>query len=127
MGTKARAAADARVRRDRGAAEPAALLAESARSRRRVSIRVLLAGTFDPEFARNRVLISLLEREGFEVDVARRELWGRDRRLLIQESKWGLIRRALRTYPSLVAQLARAKRPDVILVPYPGHVDVPFI
>jgi glycosyltransferase involved in cell wall biosynthesis len=92
-----------------------------------VSLRVLLAGTFDPEFARNRVLVSLLEREGFEIDVARRELWGRDRRFLVDEPKWGLLRRGLASYPSLAAQLARTKRPDIILVPYPGHVDVPFI
>lgn len=92
-----------------------------------MSIRVLLAGTFDPEFARNRVLVSLLEREGIEIEVARRELWGRDRRFLVDEPKWGLLRRGLRTYPSLAAQLARSKRPDVIFVPYPGHVDIPFI
>ena len=53
-----------------------------------MSLRVLLAGTFDPDFARNRVLVSLLEREGFEIEVARRELWGRDRRFLVDESKW---------------------------------------
>ena len=37
-----------------------------------MSTRVLVAGTFDPEFARNRVLVSLLEQEGFEVEIVRR-------------------------------------------------------
>jgi glycosyltransferase involved in cell wall biosynthesis len=92
-----------------------------------LSIRVLLAGTFDPEFARNRVLVSLLEREGFEVEIARRELWGGNRRVLVDEPKGPLVRRAIRVYPSLARELARAARPDVILVPYPGYVDVPLI
>ena len=92
-----------------------------------MSTRVLLAGTFDPDFARNRVLVSLLEREGFEIEVARRELWGRDRQLLVNQPKWRLLRRGLTAYPWLVGRVARAARPDVILVPYPGHVDVPLI
>jgi glycosyltransferase involved in cell wall biosynthesis len=92
-----------------------------------VSIRVLLAGTFDPEFARNRVLISLLEREGFELEYARRELWGRERHLLVDQPKARLVRRSLAVYPALASSVARAKRPDVILVPYPGYVDMPFI
>ena len=92
-----------------------------------MSTRVLLAGTFDPEFARNRVLVSLLEQERLEVEIARRELWGRERHLLVDQPKLRLVRRALTAYPALVASVVRAKRPDVILVPYPGYADMPFI
>ena len=92
-----------------------------------MSVRVLLAGTFDPEFARNRVVMSLLERAGFEIEIARRELWGRDRRLLVDQPKWGLLRRGMVAYPSLAATVARRRRPDLIFVPYPGYVDVPVI
>ncbi len=92
-----------------------------------MSTRVLLAGTFDPDFARNRVLVSLLERGGFEVETARRELWGRNRRFLVDEPKGPLARRALRVYPGLARQIARTARPDIIVVPYPGYIDVPLI
>lgn len=89
--------------------------------------RVLLAGTFDPEFTRNRVLVSLLERAGCEVSVVRRELWGRERYTHINASKARLAARAAAAYPRLLGDLVRAPRPDVILVTYPGYFDVPFI
>jgi glycosyltransferase involved in cell wall biosynthesis len=92
-----------------------------------VSTRILLAGTFDPEFARNRVLLSLLKRAGFEIEVARRELWGHERHLLVDQPKWQLLRRGLTAYPGLIRTVARAQRPDVIFVPYPGYGDVPLI
>jgi glycosyltransferase involved in cell wall biosynthesis len=92
-----------------------------------VSTRVLLAGTFDPDFARNRVIRSLLERQGFDVEVARSELWGRQRHLLVDQSKARLLARALAAYPALVSRAVRSHRPDLILVPYPGYLDMPFI
>jgi glycosyltransferase involved in cell wall biosynthesis len=92
-----------------------------------VSVRVLVAGTFDTEFARNRVLISLLRREGFDVRLAQHELWGRERPTLVDGPKARLAGRALKAYPALLADVVRAKRPDVILVPYPGYFDMPLI
>ena len=92
-----------------------------------MSIRVLVAGTFDPEFARNRVLVSLLRREGLEVRVAQHELWGQKRPSLVDGPKLHLAARALRAYPALLADVVRATRPDLILVPYPGYFDMPLI
>jgi glycosyltransferase involved in cell wall biosynthesis len=92
-----------------------------------VSARVLVAGTFDPEFARNRVLVSLLRREGFDVQIAPHELWGRERPRLVDSSKMRLAGRALRAYPALAGDVVRARRPDVILVPYPGYFDMPLV
>jgi glycosyltransferase involved in cell wall biosynthesis len=92
-----------------------------------VKPKVLLAGTFDPEFTRNRVLVSLLERAGCEVSTVHRELWGRERYTLINASKGRLAAKAAAAYPALIARLAVTSRPDVILVTYPGYFDIPFI
>lgn len=90
-------------------------------------LRVLVAGTFDPSFARNRVVVSLLERNGFDVDIVQRELWGHERHTLVDASKLQLVVRALKVYPSLLWRVARAPRPDVIVVLYPGYLDMPFV
>lgn len=89
-----------------------------------MSINVLMAGTFDRDFARNRVLVALLEREGIEVRQLQRELWGTDRHLHVDRSKLRLLLRAASVYPRLVVALARAERPDLILFGYPGYFDV---
>ena len=89
--------------------------------------RLLVAGTFDPSFARNRVVIALLERNGFDVTVIQRDLWGHERHTLVDAPKLRLLLRALRVYPSLLWALARAPRPDAVVVLYPGYLDMPFI
>jgi glycosyltransferase involved in cell wall biosynthesis len=89
--------------------------------------RLLVAGTFDPEFARNRVVLALLRRGGFELDIVQRPLWGGNRPTLIDRPKRQLVLRALRAYPSLVWALVRARRPDAIVVLYPGHFDMPLV
>ena len=90
-------------------------------------VRVLVAGTFDPDFRRNRVVMTLLERTGFEVEVVQRTLWGTERVALVNASKGKLVTRALRVYPSLLWATLRAKRPDVLLVLYPGYIDMPLL
>jgi glycosyltransferase involved in cell wall biosynthesis len=92
-----------------------------------VSTNVLIAGTFDRDFARNRVLKSLLEREGVKVRVLHRELWGTDRHLHVNRSKLRLLARAAVIYPHLALRLARIERPDLILVGYPGYFDMPVL
>lgn len=89
--------------------------------------RVLLAGTFEPEFARNRVIRSLLERAGFDVAVLRRPLWGSRRYALVDSPKLGLALRGVRAYASLVWALCRVERPDAIMVLYPGYFDMPLV
>src|SRR5690349_23655169 len=60
--------------------------------------QVLLAGTFDPDFARNRVIVSLLERSGFDVRVVQHDLWGSVRYTLLDLPKLRLAGRALVVY-----------------------------
>jgi glycosyltransferase involved in cell wall biosynthesis len=86
-----------------------------------------LAGTFEPGFSRNRVVLSLLERAGFEVSVLQRSVWGSQRYGLLDAPKTRLVLRVLRAYASIVWALLRVPRPDVILVLYPGYFDMPVV
>jgi glycosyltransferase involved in cell wall biosynthesis len=89
--------------------------------------RILLAGTFEPDFARNRVLAALLERSGFQVETVQRSLWGPTRYSLLDGPKAVLLLRAVRAYASLLRALLRVPRPDAILVLYPGYFDMPLV
>ena len=71
------------------------------------SVTVAYLGHYDPEYARNRTLIKALERAGASV------VRITDRRRFLARTP-RLARSALRTHP------------DVILVGYPGHSDVPM-
>ena len=71
------------------------------------SVTVAYLGHYDPEYARNRTLIKALERAGASV------VRITDRRRFLARTP-RLARSALRT------------RPDVILVGFPGHSDVPM-
>jgi glycosyltransferase involved in cell wall biosynthesis len=88
---------------------------------------VLLAGTYEPGFARNRVVRKLLEDQGYTVEEVQVPLWGKDRFRLVDQSKIKLALRGVRAYSSLVARLTRAGRPDVAFVLYPGYFDMPFV
>ena len=90
-------------------------------------LRVLLAGTFEPEFARNRVISTLLARSGFEVETVHRSLWGSTRYALVDQPKAQLLLRAVRAYVSLAWGVLRHPRPDLILVLYPGYFDMPVV
>jgi glycosyltransferase involved in cell wall biosynthesis/SAM-dependent methyltransferase len=90
-------------------------------------VRVLVAGTFDPAFARNRVVLALLERGGFDVEVVQRSLWGSQRHLLVDSPKSRLALRAVRAYAGLLWGMLRASRPDVVVVLYPGYFDMPLV
>jgi glycosyltransferase involved in cell wall biosynthesis len=90
-------------------------------------LRVLVAGTFDPAFARNRVIIALLRRGDFDVEVLQRPLWGTKRYALIDQPKTGLALRAVRAYAGLLWGLLRAERPALLVVLYPGYFDMPLV
>lgn len=68
-------------------------------------VRIAQVGRFDPEYARNRILVKALRRAGAEVT-----------QHSFQE---GLLRRAVR-----VRRALRSERADVTLVSFPGHADV---
>jgi glycosyltransferase involved in cell wall biosynthesis len=92
-----------------------------------MTLRVCVAGTFDPGFHRNQILLGLLREAGFDVDVCRVRLWGRRDDAVPGVRRAALGARALLAYPSLVARFLSRRRPDVVLVPYPGHFDVPLL
>jgi hypothetical protein len=85
--------------------------------------RVQMAGTFDPEFHRNRKLRRLLERNGHEVTVCREPVWGTDRVATFTQGKLAALGRAVLGYPRLIWRFLRAERSDLVLITYPGWLD----
>ena len=71
------------------------------------SVTVAYLGHYDPEYARNRTLMKALERAGASV-------------VQITDRRRFLVRT-----PRLARSALRA-RPDVILIGFPGHSDVPM-
>lgn len=90
-------------------------------------LRVCLAGSWDPEFGRNRILVRLLELAGCEVTTCRVDLWGKREDAVVRRGKLALLARAAVAAPTLAARFARSPRSDVAIVPYPGHFDVPLL
>lgn len=86
--------------------------------------RVLLVGTFDPEHTRARIVRRLLQRGGFAVDECRVDLWGSRRYVTAREGTFLLAARAARAYATLAVRSIRARRPDAVMMLYPGHFDV---
>lgn len=71
-------------------------------------VRVLHLGHFDPDYSRNRIVAKALRRAGAEV------------RTVTDPRRF-----AFRT-PRLVREITRRRaRPDVVLIGFPGHADVP--
>jgi len=85
---------------------------------------VIVAGTFDPNLARNRTLLALLERAGHEVVTCRVDLWGGDRHEIPNQRKLLMVFRAVTAYPRVIWRFLRAPRGDVVLVMYPGWFDM---
>jgi glycosyltransferase involved in cell wall biosynthesis len=92
-----------------------------------MSLRVCLAGTFDPEFPRNRLLAELLAGTGFEITRCHVRLWGQREEAIVRRGRLLLTLRALHVYPRLAWKFLTSPRPDVVLVAYPGHFDMPLV
>jgi glycosyltransferase involved in cell wall biosynthesis len=86
--------------------------------------RILLAGTYDTDFSRNRRQRDLLERAGHEIVECRVDLWGADRYKIVNEGKLRMLTRALLAYPRLVLRFLRVPRCDAVMVLHPGWFDV---
>ena len=97
----------------------------------RARVRVALVGTFDPAFARNRTLTRLLAVAGADVESVNVPLWGGRRYDILDRSKARLAFAAAGAYARLVVRtvrlLAARTPPDVVLVAYPGHFDMPVV
>lgn len=86
--------------------------------------RVIMAGTFDPAFARVRKLRRLLELRGHEVVTCQVDLWGGQLYQIPNQRKLVVFVRALAAYPRLVWRFMRLPRGDIVLVTYPGWFDM---
>lgn len=90
-------------------------------------MRVLCWGTYDTSKPRARILLDGLRRAGVEVAEYRADIWhGIVDKSQIRglRKRLGIAVRWLLTYPRLAWQLTRAPRPDVILIGFPGVIDM---
>jgi glycosyltransferase involved in cell wall biosynthesis len=90
-------------------------------------MKLIWAGTFEPDFSRNRKLARLLELAGIQVTVVREQLWADDRIELASKGRLRVVLRAFLRYPRLLFRLLTLARPDIYLVSYPGWFDVPVV
>ena len=91
-------------------------------------MRVCYWGTYDASYVRNRVLIRGLRLAGAEVSEQHANLWSaRDERVREASRRspsLALVARAAWGYLRLSVRLLATRRPDVVIVGYPGQVDV---
>ena len=91
------------------------------------ALRVVVFGTFDLGKPRVRLLLEGLRAHGVTVACCHVPVWGgiEDKSQLRGARAWGIrLARILAAYPALAWRYWRLPRHDVVLVPYPGLVDV---
>jgi glycosyltransferase involved in cell wall biosynthesis len=86
--------------------------------------RVIVAGTYDPDFGRNRRLLTLLDGAGHDVVLCRVALWRGAGYEVLNRRLISTLARAATAYPKLVWRFLRLPRGDVVLMLYPGWFDV---
>jgi glycosyltransferase involved in cell wall biosynthesis len=86
--------------------------------------RVLVAGTYDPSFGRNRRLLALLDSSGHDVVRCHVDLWRGARYEIPNRRLISTLARAAVAYPRLIWRFLRSPRRDVVVVLYPGWFDV---
>jgi glycosyltransferase involved in cell wall biosynthesis len=86
--------------------------------------RVAFAGTFDRGFNRNKRLRQFLEGAGHEVVLCQVDLWGSDRYEIPNQRKAKMLARGLLAYPRLIWRFLRLRKPDAVIVGYPGWFDM---
>ena len=92
------------------------------------AMSVLMCGTFDPNFGRNRQLLRLMESHNIAVNVKSYSLWSSNK---VADVRQGKVQRALRAVSvygqMIVALLGQTlnprRRPSVVLVPHPCQFD----
>ena len=91
------------------------------------SRRILMVGSFDPTFGRNRQLVRLAAMTGWDVTQRSVSAWGDDK---VAAAKSGRLTTALRAaiaYVRIIGVVCFAavpgRRPDVVLVPHPSQID----
>lgn len=89
--------------------------------------RVLLWGSYDTSKPRIRLLREGMKRAGLELTEIHSRVWEDvvdKSQILGTTAKLRRLWKLLRAYPALLWGLVRARRPDVLLVAYPGLLDV---
>lgn len=89
--------------------------------------RVLVVGTFDPDYPRNRQWLRHLADAGAEVCVEAVPLWGATRFDALSGGVAGRVRLAVRMAVAMATvawRVATARRPDVVVVLFPGQLDM---
>lgn len=87
-------------------------------------LRILLVGSFDPEHSRNRTIRRQLERAGHDVRDCRVELWGPVRYSKLRGDRVRTAARAALASSRLSVGSLVVRRPDAVMMLYPGHLDV---
>lgn len=89
--------------------------------------RMLMIGTFDPTFGRNRQLVRLATMLGWQVSVRSAGAWGDDKVAAASRGRALTAVRAAFAYLRLVGVLLAAsapgRRPHVVVVPHPSQID----
>lgn len=92
-----------------------------------VGLRVLLWGTYDTSKPRIRILCRAMRAAGIQLETAHYSVWERfeDKSRIRGLRAWaGIAARALVGWPRSTWKLLSSPRPDVILVSYPGVIDI---
>ena len=91
------------------------------------ALRMAVWGTYDTGKPRTRILLKGLRQHGVEISECHREIWGgvEDKsQVRGVKARSLLLLRWLGAYPGLVARFLRMPRPDLVLLPYLGLLDV---
>lgn len=92
-----------------------------------VKLEVCVAGTLDPDFHRNRILLGLLDGLGWQVRRRTVRLWGVRGDRLVRKGRLRLALRAAWALPAVAWRFLRAPKPDLVYVGYPGHLEMPCL
>jgi glycosyltransferase involved in cell wall biosynthesis len=91
-------------------------------------MRVCYFGTYRQEYSRNQIMIEGLRRAGVQVIECHETLWhGLDDRVQAASGKWiqpAFLWRVLHTYWNLLRKYQKAGDYDVLVIGYPGQLDV---
>jgi glycosyltransferase involved in cell wall biosynthesis len=89
-------------------------------------MKILVIGTFDSRFGRNRQLLRLLKSAGYRCDVRSFSIWTGDKAAAVQRKKFQTIVGSIVQYLRIVGVIVRARitrRYDAVLVPHPSQID----
>lgn len=92
------------------------------------AMQVLMCGTFDPNFGRNRQLLRLMKSRNINVTVKSFSLWSSNKVADVRQGKIQCVLRAVAVYGRMTVVLLShtlnpRRRPSVVLVPHPCQFD----